>query len=411
MVTKLIEQYKGLPKQVYIILTARTIAAMGAFVFPVVTMFLSSRLHFSDQVISYYLLALSLSYMIAAALGGKLADKFNRKNVYVAILLCSNILLITAGFFTNSIIIIPFMFFGTLFMNMANPVMAAMLTDVTTPETRQESMSLCYLGYNLGLAVGPLIAGFLFENHTPWIFWGQGIINTVAVLIIIVGLKDVEITQAQLDEIKADERRHQELASDKSFLRELLNRPVVIAFACIAVIYAFSYSQISYMMALHLEDIFGIAKSSKYIGIIWSINGICVFAFTPIVVYAFKRFDSLFNISLAGLGYAIGFGMYAFTNNIVFIFLLVIVWSAGEVLSSANCGVFIANNSPASHRARFQSIYDVVQGIGRASGPLLMGIYLMNHTIPQAWFLIGILCLCAFIAFFILHKLHSHIAF
>lgn len=403
MFSNLIGQYKGLPKQVYVVLVARTIAAMGSFVFPVATMFLSSRLHFSDQVISYYLLSLSLSYMVAAVVGGKLADRFNRKRVYCIVVIAADILLFTGGFLCNSIAIIPFMFMGTLFMNMANPIMAAMLTDVTTPETRQESMSLCYLGFNLGLAVGPLIAGFLFENHTAWIFWGQGIINFSALLIIIFGLKDVEITKEQLDAISSDESRKEEMASDESFMTELLKRPVIIIFAAIITIYAFSYSQISYMMALHLEDLFGIGLGSKYIGVIWSINGICVFAITPLAVYFFKRFDSLFNVAIAGLGYAIGFGLYAFTNNIICIWLLVIVWSAGEVMSSANAGVFIANNSPASHRARFQSIYDIVQGLGRASGPLLMGMFLTGHTIPQAWFLVGCLCLFASISFFILN--------
>ena len=73
MLFDMIDQYRGLPRQVYIILIARVVAATGAFVYPFITMLLSSRLGFSDQKISYYLLILAVSYVPSALLGGKLA--------------------------------------------------------------------------------------------------------------------------------------------------------------------------------------------------------------------------------------------------------------------------------------------------------------------------------------------------
>ncbi|MGM0675698.1 MAG: MFS transporter [Spirochaetota bacterium] len=44
----------------------------------------------------------------------------------------------------------------------ATPATIALATDLSTPDTRQATFSLLYLGHNLGFAVGPLVAGFLF---------------------------------------------------------------------------------------------------------------------------------------------------------------------------------------------------------------------------------------------------------
>ncbi|NTV90034.1 MAG: MFS transporter, partial [Clostridiales bacterium] len=162
--------------------------------------------------------------------------------------------------------------------------------------------------------------------------------------------------------------------------------------------------QLSYVMPLNLEEIFGIAAGSKYIGAMWSINGIVVFAATPLMVLLFKKTDALLSVSIAGIGYVIGFGLYAFTKNIAVIFLLVLVWSCGEVLCAANTGTFIANHAPLTHRARFQSIYEIIQGTGRAIGPLLMSCYLLKHSYIQVWLLVSLISLFAVIAYFILYQ-------
>lgn len=404
MLFDMIDQYRGLPRQVYIILIARVVAATGAFVYPFITMLLSSRLGFSDQKVSYYLLILAVSYVPSALLGGKLADKFSRKYVYICAMLCTDVCFIIGGFFCDRLAVVYFILVGYFCMNMGSPVMAAMMMDITNPKNRQESMSLCYLGLNLGIAVGPLIAGFLFENYTSWIFWGEGIINACAMLIIGFGVKDSRPGKEELAALAADSARLGERGGEGSLFREVLDRPVIIIFAVIGICYAFAYSQMSYVMPLHLADVFGIASGSKYVGIIWSLNGLSVFVMTPLVVLLFKKNHPLLNVSLAGIGYAVGFGMYAFTQNIILIFALVAVWSAGEVMAAANCGVFIANNAPATHRARFQSIYDIIQGTGRAVGPMLMGAFLVSHSFSAAWILAASICLAAMVGYYILYR-------
>lgn len=435
MKLELFEQYRGLPRQIYVLLGARIITAMGAFVYPFLTFFLSSRLHFSETEIGKYLLIVAVSCAPAALLGGKLADRFNRKRMYITMDITADVLFILAGFNCNSLSVVYFILFGYFFYNMGMPALSAMMMDFTNPSNRQESFSLVYLGYNLGFAIGPLVAGLLFEKYIHWIFWGQAMLGFAAMFLILFGIsntgksgcnkqnsvpeKKSSHMESVLEETVTEEVIHPEdrLAWDAAYqldesleeritaesggslFSQLGKHPIVMLFAAFASVYAFAYAQMGYIMPLHMSDLFGVGAGSKYYGVICSLNGIAVVIATPFVVLWFKRFNPIFNLAVCGICYGIGFGAYAVFNNLIMIYLLVFIWTAGEALASTNTGVFIANHAPVTHRARFQSIYDLIQGTGRALGPLLMGVYLTGHTIPEAWLLTGSLCLLAVLGY------------
>ncbi len=401
---RMFTQYRGLPHQVYIILLARIISAIGMFVYPFLTLFLSSRLGFSELEIGKFLLIVSLSYIPAAMIGGKLADRFSRKNTYLVAMVCSDMALLTAGFLTESIIVIYFLLVAFFFMNMSMPILAAMMMDLTAPVNRQESFSLVYLGINIGGAIGPMAAGFMFENHTPWIFWGEAILNLIALTLIFTFIKDTTPGEDDFQQIADDAARKAEIASNDTMIRVLLRSPILISFAICASLLAFSYSQVSFMLPLQMEDLFGISAGAKYFGILFSLNCIVVVLTTPFLVLFTKRNSPLVNMSIAGILYMIGFGLYGIAGHLAVFYILTAVWTFGEIVSATNTGVYIANHSPVTHRARFQSIFDIVQGTGRAVGPLTMGYFLMSHSIPEAWGFVGALCFVAAVALFALRR-------
>lgn len=401
---KMIDQYKGLPREVYVILVARIISAMGMFVYPFLTLFLSSRIGFSETKIGVFMLVISLSYIPAAMIGGKLADHFNRKTTYLVAMLLSDIALLAAGFQSDSFSVVYWLILSFFFMNMSMPILAAMMMDLTAPSNRQESFSLTYLGINIGGAIGPMLAGLLFENHTAWIFFGEALLNLVALTLIFFLIKDTKPDEATLAAIATDASRSSEVASSETLLRVLLRSPLLLFFAACASVLAFGYSQVSFMLPLQMEDIFGIGDGARYFGMLFSLNCIVVVIGTPFLVLFTKRNSPIANMAVSGVLYMIGFGLYATTERLLLFAFFVVIWTCGEIVSATNTGVYIANHSPVTHRARFQSIFDIIQGTGRAIGPLVIGYYLIAHTIPEAWILVAILCLFASIALYGLHR-------
>ncbi|MBQ9385005.1 MAG: MFS transporter, partial [Ruminiclostridium sp.] len=99
----LINQYRGLRREVYILFFGRMVTNLGSMIWPVMTMILSQKLDLSASAISYYFVAGSLIMLPANLIGGKLADRFNKKWVIVFCDAVSVALYIICGFIPMSV--------------------------------------------------------------------------------------------------------------------------------------------------------------------------------------------------------------------------------------------------------------------------------------------------------------------
>lgn len=68
--------YSGLPRSVYILATARVVNAMGNFVYPFLTLFLTEHLGFSTLKAGTYFTISAAAQVLGSVLGGKLTDRF-----------------------------------------------------------------------------------------------------------------------------------------------------------------------------------------------------------------------------------------------------------------------------------------------------------------------------------------------
>ena len=80
---KLINQYRGLRREIYILVFGRIVTNLGSMIWPVMTMILSQKIGLSAAEISYYFVGSSLIMLPANLLGGRLADRFNKKWIIV----------------------------------------------------------------------------------------------------------------------------------------------------------------------------------------------------------------------------------------------------------------------------------------------------------------------------------------
>ena len=86
---QLITQYGGLKREIYILFIGRLVTAMGSFVWPILTFFLTTKLGLSDGAATLMIATASVFSFPAALLGGKLADRFSRKSIIIFAGSCS----------------------------------------------------------------------------------------------------------------------------------------------------------------------------------------------------------------------------------------------------------------------------------------------------------------------------------
>lgn len=384
-----IKQYMGLPKEIYILFLATIVNRMGDFIYPFMTLFLKSKIGLGTDEIGRIMVWSTITYMLAVAVGGKIADYFNRKKVYIICTLTSIVIIIGCGFMKENMNMVYVLIISQIFLRLGSPAMDAMKMDLTKSDNRKSSFSLIYLGINVGVAIGPLIAGALFANHIKILFFGDALSSIIALMLIILYIKDEKTEEPVIKQEIVKTEVDLERAEEGSVFKVLSKRPALIIFSCICGALSFTYAQGGFTLPLHLEQIYEAARGSRYYGYLMTLNAITVVVTTPFILSVTKKYSALTNIMFASICYAVGFGMYGIIVNGAGFIVGTILWTLGEILATTNTGVYIADHSPSSHRARFQSVHTIITSVGKILAPMVMGEYLVGHSIVSGWYIVG----------------------
>lgn len=400
-IKKIFKTYSGLPRAVYMLFIVRVINAMGNFVYPFLTLFLTKNLGMSKQLVGIYVMAGALSAVPGYILGGKLSDNIGRKKILIVSQICAAICLVPCAFLGNSIYIPYFLILSLFFNSVAQPANGAMVADITNIDNRNKAYSLLYLGNNIGFSVGPMIAGLLYDNYIEWVFLGNAIAIVIAVIIMYFYVKESIPTKEKMENTE-ELRNSNEKAEKGSLLAVLIKRPVLFTFALLSTVYSFVYAQFPFCIPMQINDMFKV-NSAKIYGTIMATNGITVIALTTVATRITRKINSILNVACAGVFFALGFGMLYFVKSYPLFIFSTVVWSIGEILNTTNSGVYIANHTPMSHRGRFNAVIPLITGAGFAFGPAIMGRYLKNKNVIMAWPVIFILSICTSVGMYILY--------
>ncbi|WP_273222856.1 MDR family MFS transporter [Geosporobacter ferrireducens] len=374
--------YQHLSNSIFIIFFARMVNSAGHFVMPFMVMFLRDKIGLNPEQTGYYMMLAAFAYVPGSIAGGKLADILGRKRIFILFQSLAACSFIPCAFLESSMLIPWLLILSSFFSGAAGPANSAMVADLTKSTNRKEAYSLLYMGHNLGFAIGPLAAGFLYRNYLPWIFIGDAFTSFVSIFLV---AKFIPETKPDLEKKEIhEELSHNEHAETGSFIAALLKRPVLCIFMLMIALYSFIYVQHHFTLPLQLEEVFG-EKDASYYGMIMTTNALTVVFCTTLVTHLTLKLKPIFCVGLGGLFYGIGFGMLFGINHFYLYILSTFIWTLGEILVSTNGMAFVANNTPVSHRGRFNAIFPIIAEAGHAVGPYLTGKYLLSHSLRSVW--------------------------
>lgn len=378
--------YRGLPKPLYTLFLVTVVNSVGIFVFPFLTLYLTGRLGMSQGDAGSFMFLISMVYIPGNFIGGKLADKLGRKRLMVITQIISAALYIPCGFAVFSEFV-PWLILASVFFDgLTDPARSAMMMDLTTPENRRTAFSLTYLGHNLGFAMGSLIAGFLFEHASSWLFWGNALAVFAATFIVGIKVPETKPTQQQIDATIGTGSTEE--AHKGTLVQALMSRPFLIIFTMITTWYGFVYAQHRFALPLQAKAVFGVSGAAIF-GSFMTLNAVLViFLSTPVMALS-RKWKPINSVALAGIFYAVGFGMIGLAGNIWLFYLSTILWTLGEIVNATNEGAYVANHTPISHRGRFQAILPLIGGIGWTISPPVIGKLIDAKSLGAVWPLVG----------------------
>lgn len=391
-------QYRGLPRQVYILSLSRVAISMGImFVFPFLSLFLTSTLGYSEQTAGMIMVISSGGSIAGNLLGGKLADEISRKKVYMFSVTVVILSMSAAGFISNSSLVVPLIMVTYFSVNMILPTISAMILDWSDESNKTECYSLLYLASNVGCAIGPIVAGLLFYSHVEWIFFSMSIVFFITALLVYFGVREIYIPQKRVK--KAAVTQHPQ----DSLIRIVFHKPVLLCFLGCLTILTLCYINLDFILPLQLSDLFGLNAGSKYSSLVWTINGIAVVICTPFIVSVSKKRHPLLNVCICGFLYALGFSFYALFENILLLQFAVIIWTSGEILLSTCSSIYIAEQCPQTHKGRSMALYESARSLGKLAGPLVAGFLLTANSYSQTWLIITMFCVITADVLFLLY--------
>ena len=359
----LITQYGGLKREIYILFIGKLVTAMGSFVWPMLTFFLTTKLGLSDGTATLMIATASVLSFPAALLGGKLADRFSRKSIIVVFDCITVSLYLLAAVLPLTLFTAVILFAAGLFQTIESPAYDALNADYSTSAQREKAYSLSYLGFNLGFIVGASVSGILFENFLRLAFCINGLaIFTSTVLIFFFVHQKNAITEDAQALSESYSEYEQPIDDGIPVIKVLLQRPVLIGMLLVGCVAYMPSSLVGILLPLQLKDALGEAGATLY-GYLNSLNGFVVIVFTPILTVVLKKLTEIPKSILGLLLFVGGNLFFTFETATLMLFVGMFVFTLGEVVTVLGTNPYNSRRVPASHRGRVGGISTVVYSV------------------------------------------------
>ena len=376
----LFNQYRGLRKEIYILFFGRIVTNLGSMVWPLVTLIMNQKLGLDASAVAVLMVAAGLALLPVNLLGGRLADRFNKKRIIVVCDSVSIAFYILCGLLPLSLGSLCLIVAAAACQTMEYPAYDALIADLTATRDRERAYSLNYLGANLGLVLSPTIAGFLFKNALWLAFILSGVAIGCSTVLIQLKLKDI----APVEDTNPA-ARYQASRQGEGLWPVLRDNPVVLAYILLMGLYYTAYQQFGYLMPLDMGRVHG-EDGALIFGTVNSLNCLVVILFTPLISHAFRRLCETKKTLAGVLLQTAGFALFsAMLGRVPFYYAAMLLFTWGEIFSTIAEGPYLSTRIPASHRGRVNGVISVATSALTSAGQLATGRIYDTLGSPAAW--------------------------
>jgi MFS family permease len=375
--TTLREGIRSLPRPVWILCAGTFVNRFGSFVAVFLVLYLRERgysIPESGLVVSFY----GIGNVVAAAVGGWVADRFGRRNALALSMFGSAATLLLLSQAASLPLIIVLTTLAGLTGEMYRPAAAALITDLTPAGERIPAFALNRLAINAGFAAGPAVAGLLAEHSFFLLFLGDALTSVAFGVICLVALPEGVRVR------RKDERRGEAI-------RTMVHDRLFLFFLISSVLGAFVYFQSQTTFPLHVK---ASGLSDADYGLLISLNGLAIVLLELPLVAITRRFPYRPVLALGSVLVGLGFALNAVANDMPELAFAVLVWTLGEIIYAPVASAYVADIAPEHLRGRYQGAWGLTWGLAFVLAPAL-GAAIFAWSPDGLWLTCGLLGLLA----------------
>ena len=365
----LLRDLRGYPGQFWV-LTAGTFVyvAAAALAFPFEGIYLHRELGVSMSTIGILFGLVPAVTMPLQIWGGHLTDRVGRRpvlmvSVLVGALWFVGFAVVTQVWQVAVLVAVESSFGWPLFQTASN----AMIADLLPPERRQEGFSIVRVSMNLGVVIGPALAGLALgwgaSFRALFLAAATGCIAMVAMML--PSIRESRPASARAPRAHVDAR-------GRSGYRAVLADRAFLVFCAVAVLPVFCMGNFGSIFAVYITDYLGVPYREW--GVLLALNALVVATVQYPLVRATRRRNRMVLLALASALLATGIGGSAFAASLLSLVVLIVVLSLGETLLSPVASAEVSEAAPEALRGRYMGVWTVVWSGGAALGPMFGGL-------------------------------------
>lgn len=375
-----------LPKAVWFLIIGMFINTMGnSFLWPLHTIYMHEHLGQTLTMAGIVLMINAGTGVIGNLLGGYLFDRIGGyKSIMFGIIL-SMVSLVLLTFWHGWPEYIWFVAILGFSGGIIFPSMYALVGSVW-PEGGRKAFNAIYLSQNLGVALGPAVAGLVADHNINNIFLAN--LLTYVLFLVVAGVYYRKMGLAP--NINASVLKSSKKIKQKAPFYALLIVTIGYMFTWIA------YVQWTSTISTHVLDL-GITL--KQYSLLWTINGGLILAAQPLIKPIINRLEHKIKTQMI-LGIAIfmaSFVVVSYAENYTMFIVAMVILTLGEVFIWPAVPTLAGQLAPKGREGFYQGIVNSMATIGRMIGPLAGGILVDVYGIQAMFFVFTLLIALAII--------------
>ena len=326
--------------------------------------------------------------LIAAFIAGPITDRVGRKWVMVISLAGNGAVYY---FMTNASSFLSFAILMAL-SGTFNPLYRvgadAMLADLIPSEKRPDAYAMMRLSNNAGIAIGPMIGGFLSSISYSITFFLAGSGMVIYSLLMAFFAKETLPNQTNTDAHPNTFSGYLLVFHDTKFLSFI--GVFVLPQMCAVLIWI--------LMPVYANGIYQVPESLY--GFIPTTNALMVVFLQVFVTQKTKLYRPLPVMAIGTVFFTLGVGSVAFGHSFIGFWISIVIMTIGELILMPTASAYVAELAPTDMRGRYMSVAGLTWSAAAGIAPL-MGGYLNDNVSPVAtWFggfMVGILGILGFL--------------
>ncbi len=356
MLERVRELYRLLPPVYWTVWLGTLINRAGGFAVPLLTFYLIDERGLSIGDAGAILSLFGAGGVVAALVGGVLADRLGRRATMAISLLGGSAMMFGLGAVTEPAAIAALTFALGLVGELYRPAVQAFVADVVPAEHRLRAYGLLYWAINMGFAIAPIAAGLVAQWSYSALFVIDG--ATMAVYGLIVLARVPETRPARVVGDGAAPVGLLRIAADRAFLRFL-----ILTFLTTLLMYQGSSGLAAWMDSQ--------GHSARAYGAVLAVNGIMIVLFQPRISARVTGRDPMRVLTLSSLLIGAGFALHGVSASVLVHVAAVAIWTLGEIAAAPTGAALVARLARPETRGRYQGLYTMSWGLASFVAPLL----------------------------------------